>query len=248
MRFIRNLFARAQSDVVDAPVNVTGPVMVVGMHRSGTSFLTGSLQQAGLELGKYSAWNPHNLKGNRENLDIVAFNDSVLSERGFAWDNPPLKPIAWTEAESERAKALIAAYDGAPRWGFKDPRALLLVEGWQALIPSLSFVGIFRHPTAVAQSLDARGGMPREQAFGLWMAYNQCLLRLYRQKPFALLCFDEDEATLHQKLNAVLLEVGLQPLNDERFFSAELKHHQELAEPLPDDVAALYQELLACAR
>lgn len=222
--------------------------MVVGMHRSGTSFLTGSLQQAGLELGKFSAWNPHNLKGNRENLDIVAFNDAVLAQRGFAWDNPPQSDIEWTQAEFEAAKLLIDAYDGAPRWGFKDPRALLLVEGWKKLLPSLNYVGIFRHPTSVAQSLDARGGMPREQAFALWKAYNERLLHLYRQKPFALLCFDEDEATLHNKLNVILAELGLQPLSDERFFSAELKHHQELPEALPADVEALYQELLACAR
>ena len=126
------------------------------MHRSGTSFLTGSLQQAGLELGKHSTWNPHNLKGNRENLDIVGFHDRVLAARGFAWDNPPDAPIRWSDAEFAEARALIDDYREVPRWGFKDPRAILVIEGWQQLLPSLGYVGIFRHPQAVAQSLDAR--------------------------------------------------------------------------------------------
>lgn len=248
MRFIRNIFARPERAPEPALVAGGSPVMVVGMHRSGTSFLTGSLQQAGLELGKFSAWNPHNLKGNRENLDIVAFNDAVLKARGFAWDNPPTTRIEWTSDEYARARALIADFAGAPRWGFKDPRSLLLVEGWRELLPGLLFVGIFRHPSAVVQSLQARGGMPEEQALALWAAYNERLLALHRQRPFPLLCFDEDEATLHDKLDEVLLELGLEPLEDERFFSAELKHHQQLERPLPAVIQDMYRQLCACAR
>ena len=244
MRFIRSLFSRAEPAL--RPDHAT--VMVVGMHRSGTSFLTGSLQESGLELGKFSAWNPHNLKGNRENLDIVAFNDAVLAARGFAWDNPPTHVIEWTEAERSKARELIADYEGVARWGFKDPRALLLVEGWQQLLPELRFVGIFRHPTAVAQSLAARGGMPQEQAFALWLAYNKRLLALYRKARFPLLCFDEAEAVLHRKLDAVLDELGLEPPTEERFFSAELKHHEQVSQPLPSELQKLYRELCRCAR
>lgn len=247
MRFIQTLLSRVQSS---KPLSTqpAAPVMVVGMHRSGTSFLTGSLQQAGLELGKHSAWNPHNLKGNRENLEIVAFHDALLAARGCAWDNPPAEPLRWTAEERHQAKQLIADYQGVPRWGFKDPRSLLVVDGWLDLIPDLKFVGIFRHPTAVAQSLAARGGMPLEQALKLWKAYNEKLLQLQQEFAFPLLCFDEDEATLHDKLNAVLQQMALAPLVEERFFSAELKHHQQQSLPLPREHEALYQELCACAR
>ncbi|PAU56537.1 sulfotransferase family protein [Pseudomonas indica] len=247
MRFIRTLFSRARPPR-EGGVGIGSPLMVVGMHRSGTSFLTGSLQQAGLELGKHSAWNPHNLKGNRENEDIVAFHDTVLRDRGYAWDNPPEQDIAWTPDERQRAQALIDGYRGVARWGFKDPRALLLVEGWRGLLPALGFVGIFRHPTAVAQSLAARGGMPEAQAFALWRAYNIRLLRLYQQQPFPLLCFDEDESVLHRKLDEVLQELGLFPLTEERFFSAELKHHGRLEKSLPVELDAIYQELRSCSR
>lgn len=225
-----------------------GPVMVLGMHRSGTSFLTGSLQQAGLELGKHSAWNPHNLKGNRENQDIVAFHDQVLAARGGAWDRPPSAAIVWDAVEARQAQALIAEYKGVERWGFKDPRALLMVDAWLGLLPELRFVGIFRHPVAVARSLAARGAMPQQQSFALWAAYNRHLLALHRRTPFPLLCFDEDENVLHQKLDKILLEMGLQPLQDERFFSAELKHHRQSPGKLPAELESLYRALCNRAR
>lgn len=245
MGSIHKLFATLIQRTSSTPQSA--PLMVVGMHRSGTSFLTGSLQQAGLELGKYSAWNPHNLKGNRENQDIVEFHDQVLAARGYAWDRPPTTPIVWSRAEQDAAQALIDQYQGAPHWGFKDPRSLLMVDCWQALLPNLRFIGIFRHPTAVAQSLHARGGMPEAQALELWYAYNQQLLALYRKAPFALLCFDEDEACLHTKLDQLLPSFGLNPLGAERFFAAELKHHQQLDAQLPQQLQRLYQTLCECA-
>lgn len=245
MGFFQAVLKRLRREQVRAG---SGPVMVVGMHRSGTSFLTGSLQQAGLELGKHSAWNPHNLKGNRENQDIVAFHDAVLTARNAGWDRPPAEPVVWSETETQQASALIAEYQGVAHWGFKDPRALLMVEGWHTLLPDLQFVGIFRHPSAVARSLDARGGMPQAKAFALWTAYNRRLLALYRKRPFPLLCFDEEESVLHRKLNQVLIELGLNSLQDERFFSAELKHHEQEHASLSDDLHALYQELCGLAR
>jgi hypothetical protein len=223
-------------------------LMVVGMHRSGTSFLTGSLQQAGLELGQHSDWNPHNLKGNRENQDVVAFHDGLLARHACAWDLPPSAAIEWSEQDKIRALDLINDYRGVPHWGFKDPRALLLVEGWQALLPNLQFVGIFRHPRAVARSLDARGGMPEAQAFMLWQAYNKRLIELHEGSPFPLLCFDEDEQVLSDKLDQLLPELGLQPLAANRFFSAELKHHQPETSDLPADIAGMYQTLCRLAR
>ena len=127
--------------------------MVVGMHRSGTSFLTESLQQCGLELGKHSAWNPHNLKGNRENGDIVELNDAILARHGFAWDIPPKTALSWSEEHFKRGREIIEGYSGVSHWGFKDPRTILVIEGWRTLLPTVGFVGIFRHPEAVARSL-----------------------------------------------------------------------------------------------
>lgn len=227
---------------------VAPPVMVVGMHRSGTSFLTGSLQLAGLELGEHSEWNRHNQKGNRENQDIVAFHDAVLARNGFAWDNPPPGPLSWTDEEVADARRWMDQYKDEPRWGFKDPRSLLLVEGWLDLVPNLQFVGIFRHPEAVSRSLRKRGRMTEERAQDLWKAYNSRLLDLHKARQFPLLCFDESEHVLHEKLDLICAELGLKTPPDERFFSAELKHHKARSNSMPQDLKTLYRSLREVAR
>ena len=217
--------------------------VIVGMHRSGTSFLTGSLQQAGLELGGHSSWNPHNTRGNRENQEIVDLHDAILRSRGFAWDNPPTGIVHWTPQERARAQSIIHSFRELPHWGFKDPRSLLLIEGWQALLPKLHFVGVFRHPVAVARSLRARGGMPAEQAFRLWQAYNSRLLKLHRRSPFPLLSFDDPPERLLANVDRVAASIGLHIRPEERFYSDELKHHKGEDIALPEAVAATLQTL-----
>lgn len=151
--------------------------------------------------------------------------------------------MVWSTQERAKALQLVADYDGVTQWGFKDPRGLLLVDGWRKLLPDMRFIGIFRHPLAVSGSLAARGGMPTAQAVHLWQIYNQKLLELHQLQPFPLLCFDEDEEVLHGKLDKLLPSLGLRPLHDERFFSPDLKHHQYGLESVPDDLIPLYQAL-----
>ena len=74
-------------------------ICILGMHRSGTSCLTGSLQEAGVDLGDCHSWNPHNRKGNRENQEIVDLNDAVLHLNDAAWDNHR-SAIRWSTAVS----------------------------------------------------------------------------------------------------------------------------------------------------
>lgn len=221
------------------------PLIVLGMHRSGTSFLTGSLQLAGLDLGKHSTWNPHNRKGNRENGDIVAFHDAVLAARGAAWDRPPDAAVVWTEVERAEAARLAAAYDRTGPWGFKDPRTLLMIGEWRQLCPGARFVGIFRNPVAVARSLMSRSPVTEAEAQAMWAAYNQRMLALHAVQPFPILSFDASEADLQDRLNAVLPALGLAHLSREVFFSADLRHHEGAREPVPAALAPLFAALQA---
>ncbi len=218
-------------------------VMVVGMHRSGTSMLAGSLQQAGLELGPCSTWNEFNRRGNREHPGVVAFHERLLARQGASWHAPPAAFQRWTSSERRAATRIIRSFRGAGCWGFKDPRATFFHEGWQELLPALQFVGIFRHPSAVAASLDARGGMSSDDAIRIWLAYNRRLLELHRERPFPVLCFDDDERTLHRQINTAAEWLGLQPLGQDRFFTQSLKHHTPASLPMPREAAELYATL-----
>lgn len=256
MRLMRALLGRGLSQSlglgrgsVAADPAVQAPprpaLIVLGMHRSGTSFLTGSLQLAGLDLGKHSTADKYNPRGNRENADIVAFHNDVLAARGAAWNAPPDRDILWSGDEQDRARALLAAYDRTGPWGFKDPRSLLMLPAWAGLCPDARFVGIFRNPVAVARSLVARFKMPEAQALLLWQHYNAALLALHDRSPFPLFCFDADADSLHAAMNAAFPALGLTPLSDEVFFSPDLRHHQSPPEVIPDTVRPLYDALKA---
>ncbi len=188
-------------------VNPDRVICVLGMHRSGTSCLTGSLQEAGINLGDCHTWNPHNRKGNRENQQIVDLNDEVLAANQAAWDRPRLT-IHWSSEQVQTARRIIAANNAPDGFGFKDPRSLLTLAGWCVAIPHLEFIGIFRHPLDVAQSLHNRSGMPLEQGLALWYQYNRRLWWHYRQQRFPVLCFDDGQPVFLRKLANVLSHMG----------------------------------------
>ena len=182
----------------------------VGMHRSGTSCLTGSLQQIGLELGQVHTWNRYNRRGNREQQDIVDLNDEVMAANGGAWDQPPAQ-CHWTSEQLAKARELVSALGDGPVVGFKDPRTLITLDGWLQAIPELEFVGAFRHPDAVAASLAVRSAMPRDQALALWRGYNRRLWSLWRRRRFPLVDFDLDADAYLRCVTRVAQELQLDP-------------------------------------
>ena len=245
--------------LVPLPQRPRRVLAVLGMHRSGTSCLTGSLQAGGLFLGKHHTWNEYNRKGNRENQDVVNLHEGIFKTNGATWIQPRRhtsfidkyveRPLQWHQRHYARAREILTEYAHEELWGFKDPRALFLLDGWKKMIPDIEFVGIFRHPMAVAQSLNSRPALPisLEQGLAMWLAYNRALLREYQQKPFPLFCFDWSEEEFHHKLNHLHTELKLKPVaDDQRFYTGDL-HKQKVDEktPLPDTISALYQQLIS---
>lgn len=227
------------------------------MHRSGTSCLTGSLQQGGLFLGTVHEWNEYNRRGNRENQDVVNLHEAVFKANGLNWKQP-LRPASWKTLwrhpapiwqpqHLERGREILAAHTDEPLWGFKDPRTLMLLNGWRTLAPNMEFVGIYRHPMAVAQSLASRPALPVtvEEGLQMWYTYNRELLRQYRRHPFPVLCFDWSEEKFHLRLEHLHHELGLSPVPaEERFYTKEL--HKQTADStaqLPSPIRTLYKRL-----
>jgi hypothetical protein len=160
-------------------------VLVVGMHRSGTSALAGALGQLGFALpahGDLVTGRPDNPVHN-ESRALNVLDDAVLEAAGGTWSAPPPLDEGW-----ERAPAVIDVLgrapdacrrafpdDGAVAW--KDPRLCLLLSLWRNLLPPpVTPVLLWRSPLAVARSLGTRQGFTVSHGLALWERYNRAAL------------------------------------------------------------------------
>ena len=202
---------------------------ILGAHRSGTSWLAGSLEEKGLELGEVNTAARYNEKGNRESERLWHVHEDMLRVSGGSWRNPPTHVVASQHALGE-LRAYIAEMDARyERWGFKDPRSLFVLDVWRELVPEgLGRVGIYRHPVAVASSLVAREPdvMDDESSAQLWLAYNERLVQEHQRDAFPILRFDVDRDRLLRGLDAVA-GVWALPHSDapSTFFESVLRHN-----------------------
>ena len=217
------------------------PVMVLGMHRSGTSCLAGCLQDLGLNLGDVNTAAPHNKKGNREDPRFWPVHDAVLSRVGAAWDSPPQGPVVWTREEKAALAAVLAEYDAVPHpWGFKDPRATVLLDGWLEMVPGLRLTASIRHPLSVAGSLAARNGFSQEKSLAIWAAYNRAVLDWRSRISFAVI--DYDAADYEARVRTMASNLGLDPGRPMPFRDGDL-NHQVVDAPAPGEVAGLWDAM-----
>jgi len=226
---------------------VSDAIAVLGMHRSGTSCLTGLLEQAGVFLGPVITKSPWNPRGNRENPRIMALHEELLACNGGGWDAPPTS-VTWP-TESRRARdAIIESYAHMPIWAFKDPRTLLVLDGWLEALPNLRLVGIFRHPLLVAESLQRRNGFSLTKGVHLWCTYNEILLAYHRRYWFPILSFDS-EAFLDDFVRLTgQLRLPAPGDGAGTFFEPELTHRTPaVAFPLDHESARLYRVLQCIA-
>ncbi|MEI9849743.1 MAG: asparagine synthase-related protein [Sphingomonas sp.] len=164
-------------------------VLILGMHRSGTSCLAGALEQCGLFLGEVRRTGTHNPKGYFEPAALVRVHDRILALNGGSWHRPPRRVPVHPGLEAPLSAAVRTLATRTP-CGIKDPR-LLLIDGWEdAAGASVRCVGTFRHPMAVAASLQRRNGMGAGDALDLWLEYNRRLVERHRRRPFPLIAYD----------------------------------------------------------
>ena len=158
-------------------------ILILGMHRGGTSALAGGVAALGAGFGErlMQAVPDQNAKGFWEDLDVVSTDDRVLLALGRTWDSiEPIAPDEWKQPELERLadealELLKQRLDEHRVWAVKDPRASRLLPFWQPLIERAgavaSYVIALRNPLSVARSLAARDGFAAEKSHLLWMGH-----------------------------------------------------------------------------
>jgi hypothetical protein len=152
------------------------PVIVIGMHRSGTSMLTRVLQDAGLFMGNKK-------DENDEAWFFLNFNDWILKQTNSSWDNPYCYDYATEKFKqniiriyNKRKKSIFSMnYFGISKyvkyhnfdnidfkWGWKDPRNTITLNIWKEIYPNAKILHIYRNPVDVAQSLKVRAQKQEE--------------------------------------------------------------------------------------
>lgn len=157
-------------------------LLVAGMHRSGTSALSGALSQLGAQAPATSMpTTEDNARGYFESVDIMDFDERVLVSADRAWDDWRPWPESWIASPAaavfreELVDLLRREYGASSLPLVKDPRFCRFLPLWTECLSTQGYTPVVllcvRHPIEVARSLARRDGMPREQALLLWLRH-----------------------------------------------------------------------------
>jgi hypothetical protein len=184
-------------------------VMVLGMHRSGTSLCSHVLSALGLDMtdrvpgpGLESPGEDNPL-GHWERWEIVEFHDRILRFFNREFYNQAhdfALPVAWwAQPEVAQVRREIIAFlerrMGSGYFGFKDPRTVRLMPMWHQIISELKLapkiVFCLRNPAQVARSLNGRDGFNLDIGEYRWFSYT---VDFFRYTKSAEICTIEYEA------------------------------------------------------
>lgn len=161
-------------------------IIVLGMHRSGTSALTGALARMGVFVGdedELTGRNWENPEGFFERKDARGICDALLHGSGADWwkvsafDPENVDHIA-AQNQRPRIEQLVKSLDSrGGSWALKEPRLCLLMPLFRSALKTPFAIIVYRHPVEVARSLRRRNGFPIRVGLALWEAYNVAALR-----------------------------------------------------------------------
>lgn len=205
-------------------------VFITGMHRSGTSFLSRSLNLCGLKLPDAdSAGSSANEKGHWENQVLSLAGRRLLGAKD-QWQAPVV--VQDTEEVLADMHRLLVDYQSRyDVWGWKDPRSLIAFEYWHQVMPAdtgFDIVVSIRNPMEVAASLQRRNDISIEEGVRLWERYNSHVLKFLQQGyPVHLFNFNADDQ--RREMNRLCERLGLEPNNHiwDHWLEDQLVYHEE---------------------
>lgn len=181
-------------------------VVVLGMHRSGTSMLGSVLHNLGVEMVSdedKARSEFDNVLGFYENYQVALLNESLLKVLNASWDNPPKIKIEESKENyhinklrKQAAQLVDELHTDTDIAGIKEPRMAILMDFWKDIISGPKYVFIFRNPLDVAKSLNKRQNMPIPDGLELAFKYNSSILEFLNSgKQEALVLRYEDFLT-----------------------------------------------------
>ena len=145
------------------------PVIILGMHRSGTSMIARLLKQMGLFIGDDLFDETHS-----ESRYFLRVNDELLKRVHATWDNPKnfdyflenenIVAMSTSRVKYDLGTSQMKGFLGSHTslqsintpWGWKDPRTMITAPIWLNIFPKAKIVYILRNGIDVANSLQKR--------------------------------------------------------------------------------------------
>jgi hypothetical protein len=155
---------------MDPRLERASPIVVIGMHRSGTRLLVDVLDKLGVFMGA-------DRQGDAESVSLMMINEWLFHQCGAFWSEPMSvhfmlsQPEVVDELATSARQAFGAHLDKyagptgwhregrgkeLPTFGWKDPRNTFTLPVWKQVFPNLRVIHIVRHGIDVAASLSQR--------------------------------------------------------------------------------------------
>jgi hypothetical protein len=232
-------------------------LLVVGMHRSGTSAVARMLSFLGAALPEHVMGTEYrgrrgNETGHWEPERLVDLHDEMLAEVGSHWDDwrrfdpTTLGPERLSHYRSAIAWLIAEEYGDASLFVLKDPRLCRFVPLYEEILGGMGiaprFVLPHRNPVSVLDSLATRDDMTASYASLIWLRHVLDAEEATRGKPRVFLAYEEcldDWRTVAAMISAAFGLDWPRSVDDagqeiDAHLSRDLQHHAAT----PADLAA----------
>jgi|GEM_PF-857978 len=223
--------------------SVEKTVVVLGMHRSGTSLIAGVLEKLGVNMGKRQVgvhWS--NPLGHFENIDFVKMDDKILEKAGGSWDDPPeFAKILELKKDQKLMKEIeeVVRKNEDTIWGWKVPTTSLTIELYLPFLINPHFIVCYRDPEAIARSLKKRDDMDREKVLQLADHYIKSIkefFRRHRELKYIEINYEDVVKNPEEAIRKIIDFLGIRPTQE------QINNVLSLVLP-PEEVEKLENEL-----
>lgn len=188
-----------------------GCVIVLGMHRSGTSMIAGILDRLGINMGdNLIGAMPSNPYGHYEDKEFVELNDRILHAAGGSWYNPPGRKALLEQQNIFKVDilSLVQKINNSSEYcGWKDPRTSLTIELFNSYLTAPKFIVCHRAAVQVANSLQKRSGIALEKGVNLKREYDSRLVDFFTRNkslPKIDLYYNDVIANTRERISSIV--------------------------------------------
>jgi hypothetical protein len=233
-------------------------ILILGMHRSGTSALTRIIHM----MGAYFApeefalpANSANPKGFWERKDVVQVNNELLQYQNCNW----LNVFGWNSDRTsfsppkimQHLTQIIGELDAHKPWAIKDPRLCMTLPCWLPFLKTPIAVIMARDPLEAARSLQLRDGVEIAHGLALWEYYAVGVVRAAAALPKIFIGHEELMGAplsavqrLHQELSVHVSGLSLPLEQAVLSFVDPSLHRAKLSDVDADVVISPHQQSL----